>query len=69
MDDSEYYSMMRKQYSHLPQNLRNKKKKEKDDEEEFRSWSVNLGHDDAEMLDEKHNQIKDKSNDRENEED
>ncbi len=60
MDDSEYYSIMRKQYSHLPAIFNRKKTKQKD-EEKFRSWSVNLGHDDAEMLDEKNDQTKDKA--------
>ena len=68
MDDLEYYSKMRKQYSHIPETFSKKQKNKKDEEETFRSWSVNLGHDDAEMLDEKSNQMNDKAIENQNEE-
>lgn len=61
MDDAEYYSMMRKHYSHIPERFGNKKPKPKSDSKALKNWKTRQGKDDEEMLDEKNSRLKDKS--------
>lgn len=63
MDDAEYYSMMRKHYSHIPERFGNKKPKPKSDANALNNWKTRQGKDDEEMLDEKNSRLKDKSPD------
>lgn len=63
MDDAEYYSMMRKHYSHIPERFGNKKPGAENADKSgiLKNWKTRQGKDDGEMLDEKNSRLKDKS--------
>ena len=56
MDDSEYYAMMRRQYSHTSDFKNSKPAKKPEPEKQgqtpgtFTEWSQKYGHEDAEMF-------------------
>lgn len=59
MDDSEYYSMMRRQYSH-PISVKKKPEKKVQEQQKpgntpgsFSEWTRKYGHEDAEMFSER----------------